>query len=178
MTDALVPGARPIAARRLAAPAADRTAGRTATTARPIRRPIHLGVLLGLSASAYAVSLAGVTALQSASDLAVDAAHAPAIDAISSARDRQGVLEAAAQEARGDLGAIVERYGTTADELAAVQARLDALAAQVAALETASSGLPTKISVPSAPRLPRVSVGRAPAAAPVSHATTGASGKP
>ena len=42
------------------------------------RRPVHLAVLVGMSASAYAISLAGVAALQSDTDARVAADRAPA----------------------------------------------------------------------------------------------------
>ncbi len=42
------------------------------------RRPVHLAVLVGASASVYAISLAGVTALQSATDARLIAERAPA----------------------------------------------------------------------------------------------------
>ena len=55
------------------------------TVARPAaatRRPIHVVVAVGLTAGLYAVSLAGVTALQAMSDARLAEDRAPAADAI------------------------------------------------------------------------------------------------
>lgn len=137
------------------------------------RRPDHLGVLLGISAAAYAVSLAGVTGLQSAADQAAAGGTAPVAAAIASARTTHDTLErqvAAADDRLVKLGAT---YAETASRLSAYQDRVDALASSVATLEGTTLKLPTRISLPSAPRIPSVSVA---APKPAAHATTGASG--
>ena len=54
----------------------------TRATMTESRRPIHLAVLVGVSAGAYAISLAGVTALQSTTDARIAAERAPADHAV------------------------------------------------------------------------------------------------
>jgi hypothetical protein len=54
-----------------------------ARAAADVKRPYHLGVLLGVSAGAYAMSLAGVTFLQATSEAETAAVHAPAVAASS-----------------------------------------------------------------------------------------------
>ena len=69
-------------------PEVHRTSAPLRAAARPVgrvaepRRPVHLAVVVGLSASAYAGALAGVTALQAAGDLEVGASNEPAVDAL------------------------------------------------------------------------------------------------
>ena len=128
-------------------------------------------MLLGLSAAAYAASLAGVTWLQAEANQAVVAARGPAASAIATAQTRQDHVERTLTEARATLGSVERRLRSTADRLTDVQDRLDALVGRVADLEGRSLALPTRIGLPSAPSIPRAAV-----RAPVAHATTGASG--
>ena len=91
------------------------TKGTTMTTDRRI--PLHLAVLVGASTAAYAISLAGVTALQSAADGAIVSASAPSADAASRLSDGHDRLQA-------ELDAAARAYATSA-------ARYDALSAEV-----------------------------------------------
>jgi hypothetical protein len=134
------------------------------------RRPIHLFVLIGASASAYALSLAGVTGLQSAADGALIDARAP----IGAAADRVGSshddLDAVVSSAAKTYAGAADRYSALAAQLVEVEAALDALAGRVSKVKGAADALPTRIS------LPRVTVSAPRTSKPVVHATTGASG--
>jgi len=136
------------------------------------RRPVHLAILVGVSASAYAGSLAFVTTLQSATDASITAQREPiraAADAIAAGHSE---LEAAVVEAARRYGLVGDQYGALLPEFTQVEASLDALATTTAKVSNSAQALPTRVSLPkvvAAPRITRV-------AAPASHATTGASG--
>jgi len=134
-----------------------------------VRRPYHLGVLLGVSAGAYAVSLAGVSFLQASTEAATAAVRAPALSAIDGMAADNDRLERVVAGIRERLATTGDGYGAAAATLADLEVQLDALAVTVAEVEGQSLKLPTRISLPSAPR---------PAAAtqPRTVATTGASG--
>jgi len=134
------------------------------------RRPPHLGVMLGLSTGAYALSLAVVTAFQARTDAAVLNDRAPTADAIARLGAGNDALEtraaAAADAYRHATGAYERVTSTVAD----VEARLAELAAAVQAVDGAASALPNRVALPRVTRTVN-------AAAPVVvHATTAASG--
>jgi hypothetical protein len=127
-------------------------------------------VLAGLSLGAYAVSLASVTSLQSEADAATTELRAPAVEALAALAAGHDSIEERLGAARLKLAGSGDAYGEAAAALEALQARVDALAAGVASLEVGSLALPTRITLPSAPRVP-AAVPR-----PATQATTGASG--
>ena len=111
------------------------------------RRPIHLAVFLGLSAGAYAVSLAGVTALQSQSEASVLADRTPTVSAIAEISARNDALEAwpgwtrrraAYQRAAGRL-----RCGWAKPDGCRITAR-SGLADMVGAIQGAARNLPSR----------------------------------
>lgn len=186
MTEALRPGVRSLPRPRVPGhasphlPAAEvgvtvRAVG--AKAAAEVRRPYHIGTLLGISACAYAVSLAGVTWLQASSEAATAAVRAPAVAAVDAMAADADRLEQAIASIRERFGAAGEGYGSAVALLADVETRLDALAASVADVEARSLQLPTRIAVPTRSRASLPTVSR-PAAAtkPRTVATTGASG--
>lgn len=136
-------------------------------------RPLHLAVLAGLSASAYAGSLAFVALLQSSADAALVAERVPirvAADAITANHDR---LEAAVADATKRYAQLADRYSALLPGIAGVASSVDALARTTAAVADSTLTLPTHVSLPTvqaAPRVVRV-------AAPTTQATTGASGR-
>lgn len=134
------------------------------------RRPLHLAVFLGLSACAYAASLAGVTALQARSEAAVLADRGPtaqAIDRISAAHD---LLEGRADRAAAAYARATSGYDAVGRGLVDVEARLSGLADVVGSIQGAARALPARAALPS------VSRSVAAVARPVVHATTAASG--
>lgn len=136
------------------------------------RRPLHLGVLIGVSAGAYAISLAGVTALQAAEEQAVAAQRAPAAAALELLGAHHDGLEATLAGAAGAYGRSAEDLATLTARLAAVEGSLDALAVTVGDIEGAAAALPARIA------LPRVNASAGTYTRPATNATTGASGAP
>jgi len=132
--------------------------------------PAHLGVILGLSAGAYALTLAAVTGLQSSAESATRLERAPtiaAIDAMAAGHDR---LTARLDTARAAYEAAAGAYGDAGLQVADLESRLNALAAAVSEVSGTASSLPSGV------RLPPVARSVTTAAAPASQATTGASG--
>jgi hypothetical protein len=137
------------------------------------RRPIHLGVIVGLSAGAYAVSLAGVTGLQSARDAATAAERAPASEAAARLDALHTDLERRVVAAGAAYDAAAAAYAELAAGLGTFDGRLQTLAGAVSAIEGTSVSLPTSVAVPHVSKA--APVARA-AAAPAVHGTTSASG--
>lgn len=138
-----------------------------------VRRPIHLAVLAGLSVSAYAGSLALVAAIQSSADAALIAERAPIrqiADTISSGHDG---LEATLAAATRRYNQMTDRYGELLPKLDGVETSLDTLARTTARVTDSTLTLPTHIKLPPVQAAARV----VRAAAPSTHATTGASGR-
>ena len=171
MTDALRPTrSAGLPLLRRAAPADGAKAEADARSASRMRRPHHVGVMLGLSAGAYAVTLAGVAGLQSATDRAAIEAREPtrlAAEVLAAEHDR---LEAELESARRAMARNGDDYDGAVALMADLQTRIDALAATVGELEGQTLALPTRLSLPSAPRVP------AAASRPATQASTGASG--
>jgi hypothetical protein len=145
--------------------------GRAAMT--DLRRAVHLAVLAGLSASAYAGSLALVAMLQSTADATLVAERVPirtATDAITASHDR---LEAALAAATQRYGQVTDRYAGLVPKIASVEASLDTLATMAAGVTDSTLTLPTHVALPAVQAAPRV----VRAAAPATQATTGASGR-
>ena len=131
------------------------------------RIPLHLAVLVGASTAAYAISLAGITALQSAADGAVVSARAPARDAAARLTDGHDRLQA-------ELDAAARSYETSAtryDDLSAEVTTLEDFADAAARVSGAARALPGRVSLPS---VSRTSTGTT--SKPRVSGTTGASG--
>lgn len=153
------------------------------------RRPLHLPVVVGLSAGVYAVSLAGVTALQSSHDRAVLAEHRPAADAVAALRATHDELDARLEHARHTYATAAAGYDALAMALGAFDGRLATVAGQVDAVRTAPLVLPGSggsagvsggrvVIVRSAAAPLPPAPGAPAAAAPVAHTTTGGSAPP
>lgn len=143
---------------------------RTIPALRSIRLPAHLGVLMGLSAGAYALCLAGVTGLQSMSEAQLAANRAPAIETIRSVQQKHDQLEARLATARSSYAAAAEAYRASGTGFAAMEARLSELSTLMTEINGTTAALPSSVKLPSVSR--SVSGGSAPAV----HATTTASG--
>lgn len=134
------------------------------------RRPLHVGAFLGLSAGAYALSLAAVTALQARSEAAVIADRGPTAQAIGELTRRNDGLEADARHAGLAYERATGAYDRVGQSLADVEAGLGELATIVEAVDGAARSLPDHVALPRVSRTVR-SVRPAPV-----HATTSASG--
>jgi hypothetical protein len=137
------------------------------------RRPVHVVVALGMTAGLYAVSLAGVTALQAAADTRVAADRAPAIDAVARLRESQDALESRLTQLDDAYATAADRYKSVAAGITEHEKALNALGEQV----NSAAGSASKLSVPSA-RLPGVSGTTSYVSKPTVNACTTASGKP
>lgn len=136
------------------------------------RRPLHIAVAVGLSAGAYAASLAGVTALQAASDQSLADQRAPTADAIQALSAGHDQLQARLGAAAAAYSSAAAAYNAFASQLGTYEGKLGSLATNVGQIHGAS------VAMPSSVRLPSVSRSAASAPKPASHATTSASGKP
>jgi hypothetical protein len=159
----------PVARTRVEAPAHAATRRREALLTTPARA----GMLLGASAAVYAVTLTGISALQSSDDAAVIAHRQPYLDAVTERRAANDALESALVRADSEVQALGGFYARAGENVAAYEARLDALAALVAEVQGSAASLPTRIS------LPKVTVSSSVGTrAPATTARTGASGVP
>jgi hypothetical protein len=136
------------------------------------RRPIHMAVLLGASTAAYAASLAGVTALQSAADRALIDGQTPAMDAAARIGDGHDQLETELAAASKRYAESAARYETLVSTMATMESALDDYAGHVATVTGAARTLPARVSLPAVTRTTTVTVVQ-----PRVRATTGASGK-
>ena len=135
------------------------------------RRPIHLAMLVGASVAVYAVSLAGVTVLQSSADRAFIGHQAPTADAVARVRDGHDQLEADLAGAIRHYTDSSARYGALAANLAAMETSLASYAGRVETVSGAARALPGRVT------LPKLSQAVASTAAkPRVRASTGASG--
>lgn len=182
MTDALLPRALPGAlpgilprpGQPLARPRADAVpaTARTAPARLDLRLPVHVGVFLGLSTAAYAVTLAGVTALESRTEADQAADRAPTLAGIDALAGRNQAAAAALANAGTDYQAAAAAYQAAGGRLADLERALSGLASSVQQINGVTTNLPTSV------RLPAVRHVTSGGGAPATSATTGASGVP
>jgi hypothetical protein len=155
-----------------------RSAAEARSAVRPVRqarRPAHVAVAIGVTAGLYAVSLAGVTALQSGTDARLAAERAPAAAAVDALRTNHDQAEAELARIAAGLTSTGAAYQQVADDLARHEAALGSLGKRIAAVEGSAASL----RVPSVARLPSVSARTVYVSSrPASNACTTASGKP
>jgi hypothetical protein len=146
------------------------------------RRPVHLAVVVGLSAGAYAVSLAGVTAFQSTSDRDLVAANGPAADAVQTLQSEHNPLDDRLAVAASTDDAPTTAYADISNQLAAMEKKLGKLAVEVRKVQGSAAWTPPP---PPAAKLPTVSrsgstsgstSGSKPGPKPTPNATSGGSG--
>ena len=140
------------------------------------RRPVHLAVVVGLSAGAYAVSLAGVTTLQSASDQHLMAANGPAADAAQQLRSEHDRLDDRLVAAASGYDAAAAAYSEISDQLTAMESRLGKLAAEVRKVQGSAAWTPPPAPVAKLPTVTNSGSGTKPGPKPTPNATSGASG--
>ena len=132
--------------------------------------PAHIGVLVGLSTGAYALTLAAVTAFQSSAETALRAERASTIAAIGEMVAAHDSLQDRLDQARAAYEAAAGAYSSAGLEVAGLETRLAELAAAVTEVSGTASSLPSSV------KLPRVAGAVATVKAPVTQATTSASG--
>ena len=136
------------------------------------RRPIHLVVMIGGATTAYAISLAGVTALQSETDRSFMARQSPAEQAAARLGDGHDRLETDIERASQEYAASAARYDELTTTLDSLEASLERYAGRVEAVTGAARALPGRVRLPAVTRtVTRTS------SKPRVTASTGASGK-
>jgi hypothetical protein len=147
------------------------------------RRPVHLAVIVGLSAGAYAVSLAGVTALQAASDQRLDAANGPAADAVKTLQAEHARLDDRLAAAASTYDAATIAYADISSHLEAMEKRLGKLAVEVHKVKGSAAWTPPPPPVARLPTVTRSGGGSSSGSAskpapkpPPTNGSTGASG--
>lgn len=129
------PSARPMPQPALGAPAQPRSPVKPRVKAEA-RRPLHLAVAIGFSVGAYAMALAGVTALQSSKEQALVADHAPTSDVIDQLRLDHDRLEARIVRATAAYNQAVAAYGTATGGIGSYEQKLGILAQEVATAQS------------------------------------------
>ena len=166
--------ARPLPARLSIVPPLAAARPAAARPAAATRRPIHVVVAVGMTAGLYAVSLAGVTALQSATDAQLAADRAPAAGAVAQLKGTHDAMESGLARLAGAYTKAADGYRAITDGIAGHEQALTALEQQV----RAAAGSVAALSVPSLARLPAVSSSAAVVSSrPAVNACTTASGK-
>jgi len=108
------------------------------------RRPVHVVVAVGMTAGLYAISLAGVAMLQSASDLQLAADRAPAADAVAGLKSAHDAMEASLGTLSGAYAHAADGYKGIAQGIVGHEHLLAALGEQV----QAAAGSAAALSVP------------------------------
>lgn len=173
--------ARPAVDARPGPVAGARTADRPLVARREalLGTPARAGILFGVSAAVYAVTLAGVAGLQAESEAALSAARAPHLDALAQTRAANDAMEAKLLAADAQVRLLAGTYAAVGTGVEAYQARLDELARLVADVEGSAAALPDRIQLPSVSMRGAVASGGGGGsrqAAPRTSGKTGASG--
>jgi hypothetical protein len=133
------------------------------------RLPLHLAAFLGCSTGAYALTLAGVTAVQSATDSALERERAPLTRSLETIAADHDTLDRAIVELSDQYDRLTATYTGLGGVFDAYERGLDAVSGMASSITKSASSMPTRVSLPSLRSAPR-------RAAPATHATTGASG--
>jgi prefoldin subunit 5 len=134
------------------------------------------GMLVGVSAAVYAVSLASVSGLQAQSQAEVAAANQPAVDAVARAKAANDALDAAIQDANRRLEALARQYDSVSSDMSAYQAQFDRLSQLVAKIQGSAATLNAGFTLPAVTM--HGAIGGGGGGGTVVVTTTSASGKP
>ncbi len=134
------------------------------------------GMLVGVSAAIYAVSLAAVAGLQAQTQADVAAQNQPAIDAVAQAKAANDALEAAIQDADARARALTADYGAVSKDMTAYQAQFAKLSDLVAKIQGSAAKLNSSFTLPTVTMHGAISGGGSSTTVVVT--TTTASGKP
>ena len=119
-------------------------------------------MLIGVSASAYAVSLAGVTALQSSTDARIAAEPAPAGHAADVLARDHDALEASLNGAAQAYTLAADRYAAIGPRLTDMETSLADLSKRVSKVTGAANALPGHVNLPTISTSTRVITGPRP----------------
>ena len=139
--------------------AASRLSGRSSALAMAARHakprsaalmtmPARAGVLFGVSAAIYAVTLTSIAGMQAQTEADAAARNQPAIDAVARARAANDALEAAIKDADARVRTMGGQYNSVSQDVAAYQAQLAGLSALVAKIQGTAAALKTTIQLP------------------------------
>ena len=144
-----------------------------ANTMTETRRPLHLAVLIGASTAIYAVSMAGVTALQASDDRGLIERQSPAEAAAARLRDGHDRLESTIDGISDAYDRAAGGYDLLTPKLTETETSLSELADRVGSITGAARALPGQVTLPPVTRtVVRTQV----VSRPATRATTGASG--
>ena len=130
--------------------------------------------MIGASTALYAVSIAGVTAIQSNNDRTLILRQSPAEDAAARLREGHDRLEATIGQAADAYDEAAGGYAALTPKLLDMETALQRLAGRVQTVSGAARALPGQVSLPAVNRSATRSVTTT---APKTSGTTGASGK-
>ncbi len=147
---------------------------------------MHVVAAIGLTATAYALSLATVSSLQIAHDRELIAERNPVQVSIARLSAHNEAMSTALDQARSHYVTAIEGYEALTGRLTEVNGLLDRLDGTVADIEGLTGGLPSSLDLPPIPKAGQVAKPPAPpkapppkaAAPPPTNAQTGASGAP
>ena len=107
------------------------------------------GVLIGVSAAVYAVSLATVAGLEAHTQSQAVAAAQPQLDAIASAKAANDEVDAAIRDADARLRALASDYNAASTDMATYQAQFQQLSALVAKIQGSAAAMNANFKLPS-----------------------------
>lgn len=107
------------------------------------------GVLIGVSAAVYAVSLATVAGLEAQTQSRAVAAAQPELDAIASAKAANDETDAAIKDADARLRALASDYNSASTDMATYQAQFQQLSALVARIQGSAAAMNANFKLPS-----------------------------
>jgi hypothetical protein len=135
------------------------------------RLPLHLAAFLGCSTGAYALSLAGITAVQSATDEALAQERAPLSRSLGIIAADHTILEWTISDLADQYDQLAAAYAGIGTTFGRVESGLDRVSGMADAITKSAASVPTRVSLP-----PMRAATRRAAPPPATHATTGASG--
>lgn len=141
------------AAEAAASAAAGSATARAARLVKPrgdavLSTPTRAGMLIGVSAAVYAVSLASVAGLQAQTVAEAAAQNQPAIDALAQARAANDALAASIGDADTRIRALADQYNSMSQDVGAYQARFEELSKLVATIRGSAAAMSAKIALP------------------------------
>ena len=126
---------------------------KAATLAKPrnaalVTTPARAGVLIGVSAAVYAVTLATVAGLQTQAQADTAAQNQVGIDAVAQAKAANDALEAAVKDADAKVRELGGQYTAVSQDMSTYQAQLVRLSALVARIQGSAAALNANFKLP------------------------------
>jgi len=155
----------------------------TAALAKPRGDALHstatrAGVIVGVSAAIYAVSLAAVAGLEANSQAQAAADAQPALNALAATTSENDAMNAAISDANARLQQLAHDYDSTSTDMSAYQAKFDQLSALVAKIQGSAAAMNAHFKLPAVTMHGSVGGGGGGGGGTVVVTTSGGSGKP